>query len=147
MGAVALEGVELEGKTLGVLGFGRIGQQVARRAIGLGMTVVAYDPFVADDRFRDLGVEHAATEDDVLGAADFLTLHSPLTDETRGMINRATIAKMKDGARLVNAARGALIDEEALVEALRSGKLAGAALDVYSTSPMRARCSSSTTSS
>ena len=81
-------GVELEGKTLGVLGFGRIGQQVARRAIGLGMHVVAYDPFVADDRFRELGVEHAATEDDVLAAADFLTLHSPLTDETRGMINR-----------------------------------------------------------
>ena len=99
-------GVELEGKTLGVLGFGRIGQQVARRAIGLGMQVVAYDPFVADERFRELGVERAAGEDAVLGAADFLTLHSPLTDETRGMINRETIAKMKDGARLVNAARG-----------------------------------------
>src|SRR5690349_18473338 len=98
-------GVELEGKTLGVLGFGRIGQQVARRALGLGMQVVAYDPFVSDDRFRELGVEHAATEDDVLAAADFLTLHSPLTDETRGMINADSIAKMKDGARLVNAAR------------------------------------------
>ena len=128
-------GVELQGKTLGVLGFGRIGQQVARRAIGLGMQVVAYDPFVAEDRFRELGVEHAPSEDEVLGAADFLTLHSPLTEETRGMINRDTIGRMKDGARLVNAARGALIDEDALAEALRSGKLAGAALDVFSTEP------------
>jgi D-3-phosphoglycerate dehydrogenase len=128
-------GIELEGKKLGILGFGRIGQQVARRAIGLGMQVVAYDPFVADDRFRDLGVDRAATEDDVLAVADFLTLHSPLTDETRGMIDREAIAKMKDGARIVNAARGALIDEEALAEAITSGKLAGAALDVFSTEP------------
>ncbi len=128
-------GVELEGKTLGVLGFGRIGQQVARRAVGLGMHVVAYDPFVADERFRELGVDHAETEDDVFGVADFLTLHSPLTDETRGMINRESIARMKDGARIVNAARGALIDEEALADALRSGKLAGAALDVFSAEP------------
>ncbi len=128
-------GVELEGKTLGVLGFGRIGQQVARRALGLGMRVIAYDPFVADERFRDLGVERAADLDDALGTADFLTLHSPLTDETRGMINRDSIAKMKDGARLVNAARGALVDEEALAEALRAGKLAGAALDVFSSEP------------
>ncbi len=128
-------GVELEGKTLGVLGFGRIGQQVARRAVGLGMQVVAYDPFVADERFRELGVDHATTEDDVFGVADFLTLHSPLTDETRGMINRDSIARMKDGARIVNAARGALIDEEALEDALRSGKLAGAALDVFSAEP------------
>jgi D-3-phosphoglycerate dehydrogenase / 2-oxoglutarate reductase len=128
-------GVELEGKTLGVLGFGRIGQQVARRAVGLGMHVAAYDPFVADERFRELGVDHAATEDDVFAVADFLTLHSPLTDETRGMINRDSIARMKDGARIINAARGALIDEEALADALRSGKLAGAALDVFSTEP------------
>ncbi len=128
-------GVELEGKTLGVLGFGRIGQQVARRAVGLSMTVVAYDPFVADERFRDLGVTRAATQDEVLAAADFLTLHSPLTDETRGMIGRETIGRMKDGARLVNAARGALVDEEALAEALASGKLAGAALDVFSSEP------------
>ena len=128
-------GVELEGKTLGVLGFGRIGQQVSRRAIGLGMQVVAYDPFVADERFRELGVDHAASEDAVLAVADFLTLHSPLTDETRGMINRESIGKMKDGARLVNAARGALVDEDALAEALQSGKLAGAALDVFSAEP------------
>jgi D-3-phosphoglycerate dehydrogenase / 2-oxoglutarate reductase len=128
-------GVELDGKTLGVIGFGRIGQQVARRAIGLGMRVVAYDPFVSEERFRELGVEHAATLDEVLGASDFLTLHSPLTAATHGLIGRDAIAKMRDGARIVNAARGALVDEEALAEAILSGKLAGAALDVFSTEP------------
>jgi D-3-phosphoglycerate dehydrogenase / 2-oxoglutarate reductase len=128
-------GIELDGKTLGVVGFGRIGQQVARRAIGLGMRVVAYDPFVSEERFRELGVEHAATLDAVLGGADVVTLHSPLTDETRHLIDREAIAKMRDGARLVNAARGALVDEAALEEAIRSGKLAGAALDVFSEEP------------
>jgi D-3-phosphoglycerate dehydrogenase len=128
-------GIELDGKTLGVLGLGRIGQRVARRAVGLGMHVVAYDPFVGEDRFRELGVEQAASLDDVLGAADVLTLHSPLTEETRGLIGRDAIAKMRDGARIVNVARGGLVDEEALVEAIRSGKLAGAALDVFSSEP------------
>jgi D-3-phosphoglycerate dehydrogenase len=128
-------GVELDAKTLGVIGFGRIGQQVARRALGLGMRVVAYDPFVSEERFRELGVEHAVTLDDALGAADFVTLHSPLTPETTGLIGRESIAKMRDGARLVNAARGALVDEEALADAIRSGKLAGAALDVFSSEP------------
>jgi D-3-phosphoglycerate dehydrogenase len=122
-------GIELAGKTLGVIGFGRIGQQVARRALGLSMNVVAYDPFVGRDRFRDLGVEQAETLDDLLGAADVVTLHSPLTDETRCLVDRDAIARMRDGARLVNAARGAL------VEAIRSGKLAGAALDVFSAEP------------
>ena len=125
-------GVELADKTLGVLGFGRIGQQVARRALGLGMRVVAYDPFVGDERFRELGVERAATSEAVLAAADFVTLHLPLTDETRGLIDREAIATMRDGVRIVNAARGELVDEEALAEALRSGKVAGAALDVFS---------------
>ena len=128
-------GVELAGKTLGVLGFGRIGQQVARRAVGLGMRVVAHDPFVAEERFREVGVDHAETVDDVLGAADVLTLHLPLTTETERMIDAAAIARMRDGARLVNAARGGLVDEPALVEAIRSGKLAGAALDVFSSEP------------
>ncbi len=128
-------GVELDGKTLGVIGFGRIGQQVARRALGLGMRVVAYDPFVSEDRFRELGVEHAGTLDEALGASDFVTLHSPLTAETTGLIGRESIAKMRDGARLVNAARGGLVDEDALAEAIRSGKLAGAALDVFSSEP------------
>ncbi len=128
-------GVELAGKTLGVLGFGRIGQQVARRAMGLGMRVVAYDPFVGEDRFREAGVERVQRMEDALAAGEFVTLHLPLTDETRGIIGREAIAAMKDGARLVNAARGALVDEEALAEALRSGKLAGAALDVFSAEP------------
>ncbi|HEY1316320.1 MAG TPA: phosphoglycerate dehydrogenase [Gaiella sp.] len=128
-------GIELAGKSLGVIGFGRIGQQVARRAVGLGMTVVAYDPFVGSERFRELGVERAETLEALLGASDVVTLHSPLTDETHCLIDRETIARMRDGARLVNAARGALVDEDALVEALRSGKLAGAALDVFSAEP------------
>ena len=128
-------GVELEGKTLGVLGFGRIGQQVARRALGLGMRVVAYDPFVAKERFRELGVERVESADEVLAAAEFLTLHLPLTPETRGFLGREAIAKLPDGARVINAARGELVDEEALVEALRSGKLAAAAVDVYAQEP------------
>jgi D-3-phosphoglycerate dehydrogenase len=128
-------GVELAGKTLGVLGFGRIGQQVARRALGLGMHVVAYDPFVAAERVRELGAEHAPTADAVLDAADFVTLHLPLTDETRGFLGSEAFARMRPGARLVNAARGELVDEEALADAIRSGRLAGAALDVYSSEP------------
>ncbi|MGE5274604.1 MAG: phosphoglycerate dehydrogenase [Verrucomicrobiota bacterium] len=128
-------GIELAGKTLGVLGLGRIGQQVARRAVGLGMRVVAYDPFVGDDRFREAGIEREAAVEDVLAASDFVTLHLPLTDETRGIIGREAIAAMRDGARLINAARGALVDEDALVEAIRAGKLGGAALDVFSSEP------------
>jgi D-3-phosphoglycerate dehydrogenase / 2-oxoglutarate reductase len=128
-------GLELAGKTLGVLGFGRIGQQVARRALGLEMRVVAYDPFVAKERFRELGVERLETQDDVLGAADFLTLHLPLTAETRGSIDAGAFAKMREGVRLVNAARGELLDEAALVEALQSGKVAAAALDVFDDEP------------
>jgi D-3-phosphoglycerate dehydrogenase / 2-oxoglutarate reductase len=128
-------GVELADKTLGVLGFGRIGQQVARRALGLGMRVVAFDPFVAPERFRELGVERAESQDAVLGGADFLTLHLPLSPETRGAIGPAAFARMRDGVRLVNAARGELIDETALLEALDSGTVAGAALDVFGTEP------------
>ncbi len=128
-------GVELAGKTLGVLGFGRIGQQVARRAAGLGMRVVAYDPFVARDRYRELAVERLESADELLAACEFVSLHLPLTAETRGSIGRAAFARMRDGVRIVNAARGELIDEEALVEALHSGKVAGAALDVFSAEP------------
>jgi len=128
-------GIELEGKTLGVLGFGRIGQQVARRALGLGMRVTAYDPVVAKERFRELGVERAESADDLLAAAEFLTLHLPLTPETRGFLGRDAIGKLPDGARVVNAARGELVDEDALADALRSGKLAAAALDVFSEEP------------
>ena len=128
-------GIELEGKTLGVLGFGRIGQQVARRALGLGMRVVAYDPFVTKERFRELGAERAESTEDVLAAAEFLTLHLPLTPETTRILDADAIARMPDGARLVNAARGELVDEQALLDALRSGKLGGAALDVFSAEP------------
>jgi len=128
-------GVELAGKTLGVLGFGRIGQQVSRRALGLGMQVVAYDPYIAPERFRELGVERVDTPADVYGVADAVTLHLPLTPETHGSLDAAAFAAMKDGVRLVNAARGALVDEVALLDALRSGKVAGAALDVFSAEP------------
>ena len=128
-------GLELAGKTLGVLGFGRIGQQVARRALGLEMRVVAHDPFVAKELFRELGVERAETRDDVLSASDFLTLHLPLTTETSGAIDANTFAKMRDGVRLVNAARGELLDEAALIDALSSGKVAAAALDVFVDEP------------
>jgi D-3-phosphoglycerate dehydrogenase / 2-oxoglutarate reductase len=131
----AYGGVELADKTLGVLGFGRIGQQVARRAAGLGMRVVAYDPFVPPDRFRELGVERVESDDEVYAAADFLTLHLPLTDETRKSINANAFGKMRDGVRIVNAARGALVDEDDLLDALKSGKVGGAALDVFSTEP------------
>jgi D-3-phosphoglycerate dehydrogenase len=128
-------GIELAGKTLGVLGFGRIGQQVARRALGLGMRVVAYDPYVAAERFRELGAERVETPEDVYDAAEFITLHLPLTDETRQSIDASAFARMRDGVRIVNAARGQLVDEPALVDALKSGKVAGAALDVFSAEP------------
>jgi D-3-phosphoglycerate dehydrogenase len=128
-------GIELAGKTLGVIGFGRIGQQVARRALALGMTVEAYDPVVSRERFRELGVNRAESLDELLAVVDFLTLHAPLTEETRGLISGGTIAKMRDGVRIVNAARGELVDEAALGEALRSGKVAAAGLDVFSEEP------------
>jgi D-3-phosphoglycerate dehydrogenase / 2-oxoglutarate reductase len=128
-------GTELAGKTLGVLGFGRIGQQVARRALGLGMRVVAYDPYVAADRFREFGVERVESPGDVYTSVDFLTLHLPLTPETRGSVSTAAFEAMRPGVRVVNAARGPLLDEEALLVALRSGRVAGAALDVFADEP------------
>jgi D-3-phosphoglycerate dehydrogenase len=128
-------GVELADKTLGVLGLGRIGQLVARRALGLGMRVVAYDPFVSIERFRELGVDLAESPEAVYAAADFLTVHLPLTDETRGILDADAFARMRPGIRIVNAARGELVDEAALVEALRSGHVAGAAVDVFPEEP------------
>jgi D-3-phosphoglycerate dehydrogenase len=128
-------GIELAGKTLGVLGFGRIGRQVARRAVGLGMRVVAYDPFVAPERFRELGVEPAPTLDDVYDVADVVTLHLPVTAETRGVLDARALARMRDGVRIVNTARGELVDEDALVGAIEAGKVAGAALDVFGSEP------------
>jgi D-3-phosphoglycerate dehydrogenase len=128
-------GIELAGKTLGVLGLGRIGRQVAHRALGLGMRVLAYDPFVSVDRFRELGVEAASSLDEIYAEADVVTLHLPLNDETADLLDAGAFDRMKDGVRIVNAARGGLIDEEALVAAVRSGKVAGAALDVFRTEP------------
>ena len=119
-----------------MLGFGRIGQQVARRAVGLQMRVVAYDPFVSADRFRELGVESDTLRRACSQRADFITLHLPLNDETRARDRRRTRSRgMKDGVRIVNAARGELIDEAALIDALESGKVAGAAIDVFSQEP------------
>ncbi|RKQ87724.1 D-3-phosphoglycerate dehydrogenase [Solirubrobacter pauli] len=131
-----LGGTELDGKTLGVLGFGRIGQLVAIRARAFGMRVIAFDPFTADSRYREIGAEKAENADEVLAAADFLTLHLPKTPETQGFINSDTLAKTKDGVRLINVARGPLIVDEDLQAALDSGKVAGAALDVFTTEPI-----------
>jgi D-3-phosphoglycerate dehydrogenase len=129
------KGAELYGKTLGVIGFGRIGQLVAQRAQSFEMEVVAFDKFVSAERFRELGVEGAESIEEVLGRADLVTLHVPKTPETVNLINAETIAQMKDGGRLVNCARGELVDLDALLAGLESGKLAGAALDVFPSEP------------
>jgi D-3-phosphoglycerate dehydrogenase / 2-oxoglutarate reductase len=129
-------GIELLDKTLGVLGFGRIGQLVAHRAQGFGMRVVAFDPFVSAERYRELGVENAESSDDVYAQADFLTLHLPKTPETEGWLDAEALAKCKDGVRILNVARGPLIVDEALEAALDSGKVGGAALDVFRTEPI-----------
>jgi D-3-phosphoglycerate dehydrogenase len=129
------KGAELYGKTLGVIGFGRIGQLVAKRAQSFDMEVLAFDKFVSAERFRELGVEGCDELSDLLGRADLITLHTPRTPETEGMIDAAAIAAMKDGARIVNCARGELIVLDDLVAGLDSGKLAGAALDVFPSEP------------
>jgi D-3-phosphoglycerate dehydrogenase len=127
-------GVELAGKTLGLIGCGNIGSIVADRAHGLKMKVVAYDPFLSPERAIELGVEKAEL-DELLARADFITLHTPLTDQTRGILSRDALARTKPGVRIVNCARGGLIDEAALKEALESGHVAGAALDVFAVEP------------
>jgi D-3-phosphoglycerate dehydrogenase len=129
-------GVEVYEKTLGILGFGRIGQLVAARAQGFGMRVVAFDPFVSSERFRELGVEKASSSADVYAQADFITLHLPKTDDTRGWLDADAFAKMKDGVRVINCARGELLVDDALKAALDSGKVAGAALDVFPSEPI-----------
>ncbi len=128
-------GSELYGKTLGVLGFGRIGQLVAKRARSFEMDVVAYDKFVSAERFRELGVEGAGETPDLYERADVITLHLPKTPETVNWIDAEAIAQMKDGVMIVNCARGELIDLDALVAGLESGKIAGAALDVFPSEP------------
>ena len=129
-------GVELTGKTLGVIGCGNIGSIVAQRALGLAMKVLAFDPFLSDERARELGVTKVELED-LFPRVDFITLHTPLTDRTRGIIGADAITQMKDGVRIVNCARGGLIDEPALRTALDSGKVAGAAVDVFAEEPAK----------
>jgi D-3-phosphoglycerate dehydrogenase / 2-oxoglutarate reductase len=129
-------GVELYEKTLGIVGFGRIGQLVAQRARAFNMRVLAFDPFVSAERYRELGVEKAADSDEIYAQADFITVHLPKTPETEGWLNAEAFAKMRDGVRILNVARGGLVDDAALKDALDSGKVGGAALDVFPSEPM-----------
>ncbi len=129
-------GIELYEKTLGIVGFGRIGQLVAQRAKGFGMRVLAFDPFVSAERYRELGVEKAESSDEVCEQADFITIHLPKTPETEGWLNATQFAKMRDGVRILNVARGGLIDDAALKDALDSGKVGGVALDVFPSEPI-----------
>jgi D-3-phosphoglycerate dehydrogenase len=128
-------GTQLAGKTIGVVGLGRIGQAVARRCVALEMDVIGYDPFLSSDRAKELGVELVRDVDALIPRVDYLTVHTPLTDETRGLIDADRMAAMKKGVRLLNCARGGIIDEAALAAALKSGHVGGAGLDVYSQEP------------
>src|SRR5262245_54048157 len=132
----SLQGSELRGKTLGIVGLGRIGMEVARRARALGMEVVAHDPFVSPVVAKEQGIRMASLGE-AYAAADYLTLHVGLTDQTSGMINAESLKKMKPGVRLVNCARGELVDEAALVHALKQGRVAAAALDVFAEEPLK----------
>ena len=132
------QGVELSGKTLGVLGMGRIGTEVAKRAIAFGMRVVGYDPFLTEARAKGLGIELATELDMVYREADFITVHMPVTEQTKGMLNTAAFSKMKPGVRIVNCARGEIIVENDLIAALDSGKVAAAGLDVFIVEPLAA---------
>lgn len=134
----AFQGTEVFGKTLGILGAGRIGTEVGKRALAFGMRVVAYDPFLTDGRAKQLGFELAIDPDAVYREADFITVHMPVTNETRGMINAESIARMKPGVRIINCARGEIVNEADLVAALESGKVGGAALDVFAAEPLAA---------
>jgi len=129
-----LKGVELFGKTLGVVGFGRIGRWVAKVCRTVGMHVIAYDPMVSDERVREAGVTPVSI-DELFAKSDFITVHTPVNNETRNLISKETIAKMKDGVRFINCARGGIINEDDLCDAIESGKVAGAALDVYPKEP------------
>ena len=131
-----LLGTEIRGRSLGIVGLGRIGSEVARRAHAFGMTVHAYDPYVTDERFTSLRVSRAATLDELLPLVDVLTVHTPLTDETRGIVGAAEIARLRRGAIVVNMARGGIVEEAALQGALATGHLRGAVLDVYTTEPL-----------
>jgi len=127
-------GVEIAGKTLGVIGLGNIGRQAAERGVGLKMSVIGYDPFVKSESGLPAGVKLASL-DEVIAKSDFITLHVPLSADTKDLFNAATIAKMKKGSYLINCARGGVVNEDAVLEALKSGQLAGAALDVFAKEP------------
>ncbi len=129
-------GVELRGKTLGIVGLGRVGSELAKRARSFDMHILAYDPFVSADRARDLGAEMTTLEG-VLQRSDFLSVHTPLTDATKSLITAKELAMCKPGVRIVNAARGGIIDEQALVDAVESGQVAGAAIDVFTEEPVK----------
>jgi D-3-phosphoglycerate dehydrogenase len=130
----SFEGTELHGKTLGIIGMGRIGSEVAKRAVVFGMRVLAYDPFLSPSRAKAMQVE-VVELDAIYKQADFITVHVPVTEQTKGMINKDTIAKMKKGVRIINCARGDIVVQNDLYEAIKSGKVAAAALDVYEQEP------------
>src|SRR5688572_22368507 len=134
----AFQGVELYSKTLGILGMGRIGSEVARRAIAFGVRVLAYDPYLSLSRAKALQVELVEL-DEVYARSDFITIHMPMTDETKGMVDAAAFSKMKKGVRVLNCARGGIINEADLYVAIQNGHVAGAALDVYETEPLPAK--------
>ena len=128
-------GIQLQGRTLGVIGVGRVGSRVAKRMQAFEMNVIGYDPYITEERARQIGIE-LVDFDTLLKTSDYITIHTPLTKETRDMIDAEAIAKMKDGVRLVNCARGECFDNQAIAEALKSGKVAGAAIDVYPNEPL-----------
>jgi len=129
-------GSQVAGKTLGIIGLGRIGQSVAQRALGFEMEVVGYDPFMSPERAGELGIKLVDTVDEVTTVSDYITVHTPLTDETRDLINAERMKNMKPGVRIINCARGGIVNEDDLVEAVNSGHVAGAALDVYVNEPL-----------
>lgn len=129
------QGVELQGKTLGVIGLGRVGALVAQRCAAFGMRIIAFDPYVSKDRSKEMGIELMPTLEALLVQADFLTIHLPRTPDTEGLVGERELALVKEGARLVNTARGGIVDEAALAKAVEDGRLAGAALDVFETEP------------
>jgi D-3-phosphoglycerate dehydrogenase / 2-oxoglutarate reductase len=131
----ALRGVEVSEKTIGLVGLGHVGSIVARGALGMGMRVLAYDPYVSEDRMRSMNVGRAETADEVFERADFVSLHVPRTPQTIGLVNEDALTKMKPTAYLINAARGGIVDETALYNALKEGAIAGAALDVFAEEP------------
>lgn len=134
----AFKGIELKGKILGLLGVGKIGYEVAKRARAFGMAVIGYDPYLEESKLREV-CEPVKTPDDIYKRSDFISIHTPLTEETRGMVGDSAFDKMKKGVRIVNAARGGILDEKELLKNMESGRVAGAALDVYSEEPPSAK--------